>query len=70
MTNRPESFLSATAIAASTSSRNAGRTGADAVVEIVVEGGRDLMPLAESGSCGRGVGAGGRLGDGGGAIER
>ena len=68
MTNRPESFFSAAATAASTSSRDTGGIAAGALVDTIE--GRGSTPLPESGGCGRGVGTGGKLGDGGGAIER
>jgi hypothetical protein len=39
-------------------------------VDAVVEDGRGSMTLSVSGGWGRGVGTDGRLGDGGGAMER
>ena len=51
MTIRPASFFSATAIAASTTSRGAGKVEVevDAVVDAVVEDGRGSMSLSVSG---------------------
>ena len=66
-TTRPESFFSATATAASTTSRDVGSVEVDALVDAAVDDGWESR---ESGGCGRGVGNEGKFGDGGGAIER
>jgi hypothetical protein len=70
LATRPASFFSATAIAASTTSRDVGSVEVDALVDAVVDDSWDSTLMWESGGCGSGVGKEGRFGDGGGAIER